>query len=75
MGATTEETPIPNPPINLKKEKEYGFVANAVPIADKLNKIPTLSSTFFLPNFSVGNPPKIAPITVPHKAMDIIKNP
>ena len=40
-----------------------------------VNNAPIQISTFFLPYFCVGIPPKMAPITVPHKAMDMIKNP
>ena len=33
IGATTDETPTPNPPINLKNMSKYISGANAEPIA------------------------------------------
>src|SRR6476620_8903498 len=53
----------------------YGSVASAEPKEDTVKKIPTQIRTFFLPYFWVGHPPVNAPTTVPHKAIDIIKNP
>src|SRR5688572_30287418 len=58
-----------------KKENVYGSCASAEPTADTLNRIPIHSSTFFRPYCSVGRPPVREPNTVPHKAIDIIKNP
>ena len=43
--------------------------------AERLNKIPIQTNTFFRPNFCVGIPPNMAPTTVPHNAIDMIKNP
>ena len=75
VGAATDETPIAIPPINLKKEKVYGSCAKAEPIADAINITPNHINTFLRPYFSVGAPANTEPITVPHKAIDIIKNP
>src|SRR5687767_4973502 len=75
VGAATDDTPIPKPPMKRKKENEYGPGARAEPMAEMVNKSPIQINTFFLPYFSVGMPPKIAPTTVPHKAMDIMKKP
>src|SRR5215510_15125898 len=75
VGATTEETPMPNPPMKRKNENIYGFGAIAVPIADTAKKMPTQNNVFFLPYLSAGMPPINAPTTVPHKAIDMIKMP
>jgi hypothetical protein len=47
VGAATEETPIPRPPIKRKKENIYGPVAKAEPIDDIVKRIPIQISTFF----------------------------
>src|SRR5205085_3935408 len=47
----------------------------ADPSAEILKKIPIHNNTFLRPYFWVGSPPKMAPTTVPHKAIDIIKKP
>ncbi|MBA7583664.1 hypothetical protein ES708_25611 [subsurface metagenome] len=75
MGAVTLETPTPIPPINLNSENEYGSGARAEPIADTPYNIPIINRVFFRPKIFVGIPPEIAPITVPHSAIDMINVP
>ena len=70
VGTAIVETPMPRPPINLKKENDKGPFARAEPIADIKYNIPINTRVLFLPNLSFGNAPKIAPITVPHSAID-----
>src|SRR4030095_7155224 len=66
---------MPTPPMKRKNENVYGSCATADPTAETLNRIPTQSRTFLLPYLSVGIPPKSAPTTVPHNAIDITNNP
>jgi hypothetical protein len=75
MGAATDETPTPTPPINRNEENKIGLVAIADPIADRVYSVPIPIRVFYLPKRSQGIPPKTLPITVPHRAIDITKNP
>ena len=61
--------------MNLKKENDKGPIARAEPIADIKYNIPINTRVLFLPNLSFGIAPKIAPITVPHSAIDTTTNP
>ena len=75
VGEATLDAPTPRPPMNLKNEKEYGSHANADPTAEIKKSSPMISNVFFLPNLSHGYEPSRAPITVPQRAIDIIKTP
>ena len=48
---------------------------NAEPKAEIRKRIPIQVNVFFLPRLLVGYAPNKAPNTVPHNAIDIIKNP
>ena len=63
MGDATLDAPTPTPPINLKKEKEYGSHATADPRAENKKSNPIIIRVFFLPNLSHGYEPNKAPIT------------
>ena len=69
------EAPTPSPPINLKNANIQGSLAKADPIADTKYNTPIQNNVFFRPHRSVGNPPNIAPNTVPHNAEDTTINP
>ena len=69
------ETPTPTPPKNLKNAKVIGSLDKAEPIAEIEYKIPIQNKVFFLPNLSVGNPPKSAPKTVPQRAIPMTTQP
>ena len=58
-----------------QNEKEDGSHANADPNAEIKKSNTMISNVFFLPNLSHGYEPSRAPITVPQRAIDIIKTP
>ena len=74
IGATTEEAPMDNPPINLKIMNCRREVESALPMAETRNKPPMMNNIGFRPYLSVGYPDVIEPIMVPINA-DATVNP
>src|SRR4051794_15064813 len=71
-GPTTDDAPIPNPPINLNTTSDGQFQANAHPSDDTRYNNAVARNVSRPPHFSPGIPANIAPMTVPHSAADTV---
>ena len=67
-GDATVAMPTPSPPMKRATMKKYLSGAMPEHTADTKYKSPIQSSVFRRPNRSVGQPPNMAPSTVPHNA-------
>jgi len=73
IGATTDDAPIPSPPIKRNIINKGRLLASALPMADMVKRNATINKTGFLPNLSAGFPDDRAPIIVPIRADEIVK--
>src|ERR1044072_9083850 len=72
IGPSTDDAPIPSPPMNRASRNEYQSKANAQPTADNRYSTAVICNAFRLPSRSPGMPPNIAPRIVPHSAEDTV---
>src|SRR5580704_8888666 len=72
IGASTDEPPIPNPPMIRKAISDPQFHDNAQPSADKKKNTAIIRRLSRRPHRSPGYPAVTAPTTVPHKALETV---
>src|ERR1035437_7483883 len=72
IGPSTEEAPMPSPPMNRAPTKEYQSNANAQPRAEIRYSTAVMRKLPRRPYRSPGIPPNMAPRMVPQSAADTV---
>ena len=71
-GPSTLDPPMPKPPMNRKNNSEGKSHEMAEPRADTIYNTAMIRKLSRRPYLSPGTPPKIAPMMVPHRALETV---